>query len=303
MNWVQKTRWAVESLSVVRPEHPIVWSHKRNRTASLKMKEPKGKLRWLTQVQAKKLTDTLLHRWEANQGDMVAMDSYDLTCVLLDTGCRYDEIAKITWDQVDRHSGHIDLYRNKTDNESKLLNTKRVKTIMERRWAMQQGRYSYVLPALRGRNWAGLDKPRGHATAGVQGVLDRMGLNDDQENTRMTPHSFRDNFASWLVQAGVSLLKVSKLLGHADVKMTEKYAHLCPAATGHEAMEVLDRMAGVKVAEGDDPKQCPHTLPHSGVTHIQQLISRLSSAANEELVGRTGFEPVTNGLKVRCSTN
>lgn len=54
MSLLQSLMGYAESLSVVRPERPIVWSHKRNRAASLKMKEPKGKLRWLTQAQAKK---------------------------------------------------------------------------------------------------------------------------------------------------------------------------------------------------------------------------------------------------------
>jgi site-specific recombinase XerD len=42
-------------------------------------------------------------------------------------------------------------------------------------------------------------------------------------------HGLRDTFASHLVMAGVSLLTVSKLLGHADTRTTEKYcAHLAP---------------------------------------------------------------------------
>jgi len=35
----------------------------------------------------------------------------------------------------------------------------------------------------------------------------------------------RDSFASQLVNSGTSLFKVSKLLGHSSVKMTEKYSH------------------------------------------------------------------------------
>ena len=42
-------------------------------------------------------------------------------------------------------------------------------------------------------------------------------------------HGLRDTFASHLVMSGVPLLTVSKLLGHADTRTTEKYyAHLAP---------------------------------------------------------------------------
>ncbi len=39
-------------------------------------------------------------------------------------------------------------------------------------------------------------------------------------------HSLRHTFASWLVQMGVPIYEVSKLLGHADIKTTQIYSHL-----------------------------------------------------------------------------
>ena len=41
-------------------------------------------------------------------------------------------------------------------------------------------------------------------------------------------HVLRHTFASHLVSLGVPLRAVQELLGHADVKMTMRYAHLAP---------------------------------------------------------------------------
>ena len=65
-------------------------------------------------------------------------------------------------------------------------------------------------------------------------VLAQAGISD------LHVHDLRHTFASRLVMRGVPLLDVSKLLGHATLTMTMRYAHLAPEAYDR-AIGVLDR--------------------------------------------------------------
>lgn len=54
------------------------------------------------------------------------------------------------------------------------------------------------------------------------------------------PHDLRHTYASWLLQDGMPLSEVSKLLGHSSQRVTERYAHLSetPADAVFSAMRL-----------------------------------------------------------------
>lgn len=62
-------------------------------------------------------------------------------------------------------------------------------------------------------------------------------------------HDLRHTFATRLVQKGKDLYKVARLLGHADVSTTQRYAHHYPESL-RDAVEVLDEPnAATTIAE------------------------------------------------------
>jgi integrase len=211
--------------------------------SELKQDEGEGKLRWFTVPEERLLLDVLDGRVRKH-GGLIAQDQLDLTIFALDTGARYHEIALLPWDCVDFERGVINVYRSKVGNEGSLALTGRLREVLERR-QKATGDRRYIFPAGHGKKWAADDKPRGYATSGIRSALDEAGLNAPhlvERYGRATFHTTRHTFASRLVQAGVSLYKVQKLLGHASPKMTMRYAKLAPDAAATEAAQVLDRV-------------------------------------------------------------
>ena len=156
-------------------------------------------------------------------------DNYDLVVILLDTGARYGEIANIKWERIDIEKRIINLWRPKVRNESMIFMTSRVHEILVRRAAESDSEYVFT-------NSKG--EARGHATKGIRSAIERAAI------ANFTVHDIRHTAASRLIQNGMSLYEVSKILGHVDVQTTQRYAHLEVSDVSAKARDIMESLQG-----------------------------------------------------------
>ena len=153
-------------------------------------------------------------------------DDYDLVVLLLDSAARLNEIQQLRWESVDLDKGEIRLWRTKTRTESILKLTDRSHDVLVRRFNLTVAT-GLIFPSTTG----GL---RRTTPKSIQKAYKQLGLDG------FCTHSIRHTTASKLVKNGMSLFAVSKLLGHSNISMTQRYSHLEQSAIANQAAEILN---------------------------------------------------------------
>lgn len=167
-------------------------------------------------------------------------DNYDLAVMLLDTGCRFGEIARLTWMMVDTIEWeYVRIWRDKVDNGARLNATARMAAVLKRRYDARRNS-PFVFPS-----WADNAKVVRTSTAAIRRAMNRIGLNEPDkvaEFGRRDCRSLRDTFASKLRTNGMALDRIQELLGHSSPEMTQKYAHLSVSRASQDAVAMLDKL-------------------------------------------------------------
>ena len=185
-------------------------------------KEDNTRIRYLSESEEAALLKALAAReaqlCEDNDAHQYADFFTPLITLAMHTGMRKGEMLTLRWESVSFENRYLTiLSENAKSKKKRTIPMNDTVFNMLSQWRAQNLNEEYVF-IHEGKRVSFFQYP-------WQNLLKVAGV----DNFRF--HDLRHHFASKLVMAGVDLNVVRELLGHADLKMTLRYAHLAPAHT------------------------------------------------------------------------
>lgn len=179
----------------------------KNPLNGFKLLEVEFMPRYLTVKECQKL---LIQAKGYNGNDQL----YHFINLLLNTGCRKGELLKLTWDNVHFEQGYLTVLNSLSKNRKtihKPLNQSALDSLI-------------TLKAHNPSQWVFYNENTGKRRVTFQSAFKKVVERANIDDLRI--HDLRHTFASVLVQQGTPLYHIMQLLGHSDIKTTQKYAHL-----------------------------------------------------------------------------
>jgi integrase len=171
----------------------------------------------------------------------VSQQLRNMAFLSLYTGMRAGEIFALRW-------GHID-----TENE--IIHVSDPKGGGSRKAYISPGAKGLFLTMARGNpgDLVFLDRNGGlikEVSNAFSKAVDRLGFNVGISDRRqkVTFHTLRHTFASWLAIQGTPILAIKELMGHKSLAMTERYAHLIPDMKREAVAGIAKMMQDKEVA-------------------------------------------------------
>ena len=192
----------------------------------------------------------------------------ELVVFALHTGMRLGEILELTWNGVDLFRKTVTVFRSKNGERRTVPLNHTVMALLLEKVRVRHLNTSLVFPSR-----AGTQLDPNHLRRALRPAMTEAGVVDCHF------HDLRHTFATRLVQSGVDLYKVQRLLGHKSPMMTQRYAHHYPESL-RDGVEMLDRRGrcGTKST----------TVLRTSENAVMEVL--------ENMVGDTGIEPVASSV-------
>jgi len=157
-------------------------------------------------------------------------DLRELYLCAVHTGMRLGELTALDWREVDLvnrviHVRNTEYFTTKSRKNRSIPMTSQLCAVLAERKKSSATPHVF---AYQGRRLT-----KDIVSRNFKQCVTKTGL-----NPALHFHSTRHSFATWLVQSGVSIYSVQRLLGHSNIAMTQVYAHLAPSDL-HNAVSAI----------------------------------------------------------------
>lgn len=200
-----------------------------------KYEESRGRVRFLSDDERKRLLDA------CQESDNPYL--YKVVVLALSTGARKNEILDLKWEDVDFERRTITLQETKNDERRALPLQGYAYTLMKDHAKVRNLHCEYLFPSKK------TVKPKDKNSKQV--VYQPIDIRTAWENVLTKAkikdfrfHDLRHCTASYLAMNGASLVEIAAVLGHKDLQMVKRYAHLTEAHTHGVVASMNEKIFG-----------------------------------------------------------
>ena len=201
------------------------------------LKEPPGRLRYLTPEEARRLLAECKKRLLR-----------EIVTVALNTGMRRGEILALKWENVDLRNGYVQVVQSKNGESRTVPINSSVREVLS--GIVRRLDVSYVFC-----------DPKGRAMKEVGCSFDSACKRAGLYNFHF--HDLRHSAASFMAMGGIDLLSIGKILGHKTFSMTQRYAHLSPGHLRNAVAAIDAAMASNQTPTSQFTSQSAFLLPQA----------------------------------------
>jgi len=155
----------------------------------------------------------------------------DIVLFAIHTGLRMGEILALTWHAVDLSRRTLMVCKSKNGERRTIPLNRTVMDLLQQRARIKPAAADSVFWSEAGTPLDGPNLRRAFRSALKKAKIEDLHF-----------HDLRHTFATRIVQVGVDLYKVQRLLGHKSPQMTQRYAHHYPESL-RDGVEALERVS------------------------------------------------------------
>ncbi|BCM89021.1 tyrosine recombinase XerD [Abditibacteriota bacterium] len=145
---------------------------------------------------------------------------------MLDTGVRASELCGLTWGDVQLYPNYGQARVLGKGKKERKVNFSRVAARALWKYSQESPRTAQAPVFLSDR---GINGGGALTRSGLLQLFDRLGTEADLTGVRCSPHTMRHTFAIKFLRRGGQAFSLQIMLGHTDLKMTQKYCKIAEA--------------------------------------------------------------------------